>query len=104
MPKTKEQVRKLAEESAKNDLEKDINQLLIDVHDELLTEYREHSSANLQLENMVHAQKRLASLTVKNAITNTELQKKISDLTRILVILTVILVFLSVVLIVTPFF
>ena len=97
MPKTKEEARKLAEESAKDDLKKDINQLLVDVHHELLTEYREHSSANLQLENMVHAQKRLASLTVKNAITNTELQKKINRLTWILVILTIILVVLTVI-------
>ncbi len=99
MPKTKEQIRNLAEKSANDDLKKNFNQLLIDVHDELLQEKREGSKTDLHTENMVHAQKRLASLTVKNAIENIGLQESIKKLTITLVFLTVILLILTIIMV-----
>ena len=95
MSRTKEEVRSDAEVSAEEDLSKDIKQLLVDVHHELLLEERPGSSAPLHTENLVHAQKRLASLTVKNAIENVKLQKEISKLTKQIRVYTIVLVVLT---------
>ena len=66
----KERTRAQADKEANEDLQKSIKHLLIDVHHELLRQNR------TPLENIMHAQKRLASLTVKNAIENEKLTKE----------------------------
>lgn len=99
----KKAIRITAEQTAQEDLtNKDIEQLLVDVHDELTQEYRHNSTADLHTENMVHAQKRLASLIVKNfinseklTIKNVELQANVNNLTIKLRTYTVVLMIIG---------
>jgi len=78
MPKSKEEIRKEATESAEDDLTKDIKHLLIDVHDELLQE----RGGNVFIKNLMFAQKRLASLIVRASIENDKLQQSLKLLTK----------------------
>jgi hypothetical protein len=83
--------RAAAEREARSDLDKSNELLLADVHEELANEGR---SAEY---NMVHAQKRLASIMVRTAISNDRSSKVLLRLTWVLVFLTVVLVILTVV-------
>lgn len=75
---------------AQLDLGKSARHLLIDVHDELLNKSRNAG------ENMLHAQKRLASLTLKNAESADALARKVKNLTCVLVWLTIVLTVLTI--------
>lgn len=83
-----------AEEEARQDLEKDLVHLLVDVHDELLRTDRKPE------ENMLHAQKRLGSMQVRVAQSADRQSRIMLRLTWILVILTVVLIVLTVVMLV----
>jgi hypothetical protein len=80
-----------AEEEVGVDLRKDLRQLLVDVHDELL---RSDRGAD---ENILHAQKRLASLQVRVAQSTDRQSRIMLSLTWIIVLLTIVLVVLTVV-------
>lgn len=79
------------EREATLDLNKSTEQLLADIHEELINEDR---SAEY---NLAHAQKRLASVMVRTAISNERSAKVLLRLTWVLVFLTVVLVILTVV-------
>ena len=74
-----------AEREANDDLAKDARHLLYDVHDELIRFDRE------PIERLSHAQKRLASLTVKNAEAADAVAKRLETLNKVLVWLTVVI-------------
>lgn len=104
MPKSKEEIRKEATESAEDDLTKDIKHLLIDIHDELL---QQRSGENPFIKNLMHAQKGLASLIVRASIENDKLQQSLTLLTKRIFGFTValfIIGLISVSHILSPFF
>lgn len=80
-----------AEEEVRQDLQKDLVHLLVDVHDELLRSDRKTD------ENVVHAQKRIASLQVRAAQSADRQSRIMLWVTWILVGLTIVLVILTVV-------
>lgn len=94
MPNSKEEIRKEATESAEDDLTKDIKHLLIDVHDELL---QQRGGGNPFIKNLMHAQKRLASLIVRASIENDKLQQQIGRLTKYIFWFTIALFFIGIV-------
>jgi hypothetical protein len=77
--------RELAEHEARLDLRKPLVQLLADIHDELL---RADRTPN---ENLVHAQKRIASLDVRVAQAADWQSRMMLALTVVLVILTLVM-------------
>ena len=79
-------LRKRAEEEANLDLKKDLVHLLTDIHDELLQD----RPAN---ENLVHAQKRLASLQVRMARSADRQSRIMCWLTWVLIFLTGVMLF-----------
>src|SRR6187455_1847202 len=78
-----------AQREAKYDLKKSEERLLKEAHEELLNPHR------TPIENLVHAQKRLTSLTVKSSKTIAKLTHALTILTVVLVVATVILVCLA---------
>jgi len=82
-------LRQTAEAEAKLDLKKPPEQLLADIHEELLREDRPVG------ENLAHANKRMASLTARAAISTDHASRTVVILTRVLVGLTVAILFLT---------
>lgn len=78
-----------AKREVSKDLEKSIRHLLEDVHDELLREDRAPE------ENILHARKRLASLTVKNAEASDAVAESVRRLTVWILILTFVMTLLA---------
>jgi len=77
------------EKEVKDDLAKSDMQLLVDVHEEILRDNRSMP------ENLIHAQKRLGSLSVRLARQTEKLNNRLLYLTLVLVILTALLFFVS---------
>ncbi|MDA1277301.1 MAG: hypothetical protein O2960_25110 [Verrucomicrobia bacterium] len=84
--------RQAAEEEAARDLLKHPEQLLADVHDEILQSNRPID------QNLIHAQKRIASIMVRVAASNEAATKVMVKLNKWLLVLTVVVVILTIVL------
>ncbi len=85
------------EKEAQEDLAKSDSQLLTDIHEEILRKDRSLP------ENLIHAQKRLASLFARSAIAshkaseeNNKLQREIRNMTLWLKVLTVFLLVIGI--------
>ena len=85
------------EKEVQEDLTKSDKQLLVDIHEEILCDGRSLP------ENLIHAQKRLASLFINLSRRAEKSTEKIINLTKQLRHLTWVIVFLSVALIVIGF-
>jgi hypothetical protein len=81
--------RKKAEEETSRDLQKPIEQLLCDVHEELLTPNRGPSETSL------HANKRMVALIARAAIENRRSSAMMLVLTIVIAILTGFLAYLE---------
>lgn len=95
-------VRDSAERETNQDLQKSIQQLVCDVHEETNTERGETPTENL-LQNLMHANKRTVSFMGKVALENKRASERIESLTRVLVILTFLLFILTVVLVILTY-
>jgi hypothetical protein len=80
-----------SQENAQGDLRKSMRHLLADIHEEL------ERSDRSPLENMVHANKRIASLFVRAADSADRQSRIMINLTWAIVALTVVLVILTIV-------
>ena len=94
--------RKQAAKEVDDDLNKDYRWLLIDIHDELLFNYIHHEEIakgnagfRSNEENMLHAQKRLASLQVKIAMGADALQTQMRRLMWASIIVSIIAVVIA---------
>lgn len=86
----------MAVQEAMRDLEKPIEQLLADIHEQGL-------KGGAQVYHVTEAIRRMSSMMAKVAISNRQLSEKLVWLTRVLVVLTGALVLLTVALVVTAF-
>ncbi len=82
-------LRQSAEREAELDLKKPPTQLLADVHEELLRTDRSIP------ENLAHANKRMASLTARSALSSDRSSKYVIVLTWVIVALTVAILFFT---------
>jgi hypothetical protein len=87
-------VRQKAEEETRRDLQKPIEQLLCDVHEEIMDQTRTTD------QNLVHAYRRMVSVMVRVAASNERTSRVLLGLTWALTILTVVLVILTIVMLV----
>ena len=87
-------VRQKAEEETRRDLEKPIEQLLCDVHEEILNQTRTTD------QSLVHAYRRMVSVMVRVAASNERTSRILIALTWALTFLTVVLVILTIVMLV----
>ena len=78
-----------AERDARHDLLKSDLQVLADVHEELLRSDRPVG------ENLVHANKRIASIMVRTAMSNDRASRRLIVLTMFIAVLTFVLVVLT---------
>jgi hypothetical protein len=85
-PLTTEQkkIRELAEAETNRDLKKPIQQLLCDVHEEVL-------QTRPVEENIIHANKRMVSMMARVALSNERYSGVLLKLTWVLVVLTIVL-------------
>ncbi len=99
-------VRKIAEEETDRDLQKPVQQLLCDVHEESLTPLAEKATgesdehwnqrlAVLQLQRIVGAQKRMVSLQAASTFQTSRTGDLVFWLTLVIVIQTFVLIFLT---------
>src|SRR5205085_935626 len=86
--------RELAEEETRRDLQKPIEQLLSDVHEEV-----NHPGRSPEV-NIAHANKRMVSLMARAAISNERTSTRLLWLTWVLVALTIVIAALTVLMIV----
>ena len=92
--KTKEEIRKFAEEDFKKDLRKTYEQLGVNGYDEIFQENRNIPNnkderiylITLDNENMKHAMKRMLAFSAKMGLENQKIQRGIKWLTWIIVI------------------
>lgn len=85
--------RLIAECETKNDLSKPIQQLLCDVHEEII-------QGRTPEENLAHAIKRMVAMQARVALDNEQLSKRLVFLTWSIAILTVVLVALTVIMLI----
>jgi len=81
--------RQKAEEETERDLEKSVEQLLCDVHEEILND---DPNRTIQ-DNLLHANKRMVALMARAAIENRRTSRWLLGLTIAIAALTVVLVF-----------
>lgn len=86
------------EKEVKEDLAKSDGQLLVDIHEEILRDDRSIS------ENLIHAQKRLASLFVKLSRQAEESTKETTKLNKRLLYLTWVIAILTAIFLLVNFF
>jgi hypothetical protein len=89
-----ENLRQKAEDEARRDLEKPIEHLLFDIHEEINNQTRTTD------QNLLHAYKRMVSLMVRVTISNERSSKILVGLTWTLIILTIVLVILTIVMLI----
>ena len=91
-------IRRIAEEETSNDMRKSIQQLVCDVHEEVLQVDRDLRK------NLNHAIKRMVSMMGRVALTNTESSDVLVRFTKVLLFLTIALVVLTVLLLIMTVF
>ncbi len=89
MTADKKDIRMLAENETDRDLQKPIQQLLCDVHEEV------HQKHRTKIQNLIHANKRMVSMLARVALSNEKSNKFMVRLTWALVYLTIFLLILT---------
>jgi hypothetical protein len=89
-------VRERSEIETNRDLEKPVEQLVCDVHEET------HNPNRTELQNLASSQKRMVSMMARLSIANDSMTKQMVCLTWVIAFMTLLILILTVIMVVKP--